>query len=173
MCFQVQAQYASGNTVTGSSSWTQSQCATTATGSAAADSFITTLQNARPVHAAMNDSTGQGMDTAKIIYVSAKDTYYAVYSPGSKGVELASAPSLYSTWTPIVELDDSNASQPYLAQMSDGSFVLADEYVTLSTPTGNQSDLRFRWYPSLDCLLTETSASDAQVSMGRIRTPAE
>lgn len=104
-------------------------------------SLITALQSAQPAGYAMKDANGSTMDTAKIIQVG--NTYYAVYSPNSQSVILASSPTLYGTWTPLATLDDSNASQPYLAQMSDGSFVLADEYLT-----GGISTIKFKHYAS-------------------------
>ncbi|MBV9450407.1 MAG: fibronectin type III domain-containing protein [Streptosporangiaceae bacterium] len=137
MCFTVTAKQGNGQ-----SPWIPYACATTTTGNTATDSLITSLQSAQPISLrfGMTDANGQSMDTAKII--QANGTYYAVYSPHSKSVILASAPTLYSTWTPLVTLDDNNASQPYLAQQGNG-FVLADEYVN-----GGQSSVKFIHYAS-------------------------
>jgi hypothetical protein len=92
--------------------------------STARNALISALQGATPKRYAMTDSSGQTMDTAQIFQFGG--TYYAVYSPGSLSVVLASSPDLYSAWTPITTLDE-NGSQPYLALQSDNSFVLADE----------------------------------------------
>jgi hypothetical protein len=130
------------------------------TGNANRDSLITALQSAQPVRYSMTDASGRSMDTAKII--QAGGTYYAVYSPGSQSVVLASSPTLYGTWTPLVTLDDNNASQPYLAQMSDGSFVLADEYVT---DIVSDSAVNFKHYASLSTLSAGQSDYSYQTSL--------
>jgi hypothetical protein len=140
MCFTVAAEQGDGV-----SPWTPYACTVTTTGDADRDSLIVALQSAVPSRIAMTDALGRSMDTAKILQIN--QVYYTVYSPGSQSVVLASAATLYSTWTPVVTLDGSAASQPYLAQMSDG-FVLADEYAT----DPSTSALKFKHYPSLAAL---------------------
>ena len=128
-------------------------------------SLITALQSAQPASYAMKDANGSTMDTAKIIQVG--NTYYAVYSPNSQSVILASSPTLYGTWTPLATLDDSNASQPYLAQMSDGSFVLADEY--LVGGIASDSAINFKHYASVSAL----SAGQSDYSYQTLLTLSE
>lgn len=116
--------------------------------SAARDDLIAALEATQPTALAMTDTDGQIMDTAKIIQY--RGVYYAVYSPHSQTVVLASSPSLYGSWTPVTTLDDASASQPTLAAMSDNGFVLADEYVY--DDTLGHSAVKFLHYPSLAAL---------------------
>lgn len=124
----------------------------------ARDSFIDMLEHAQPVRYGMTDSLGRTMDSAKVIQADSDSAYYAVYSPRSKSVVLAYAPNLYSAWTPLVTLDGDNASQPYLKEQSDHSFVLADEFVYGSAPgkygtsPGDSSGIEVRHYASLATL---------------------
>jgi hypothetical protein len=122
---------------------------------AAVVSLITALQSAQPARYAMKDTNGTSpMDTAKIIR-GEDGAYYAVYSPNSHTVLLATSPDLTSTsrWVNLATLDDTNASQPYLAWQADGSYVLADEYNSNFT----KSTVKFIHYPSLNALRTGSS----------------
>lgn len=145
MCFTVAAKQGNGQ-----SPWTSYACATTTSGDPTRDSLISRLQNPQTTRFGMTDSLGRTMDSAKI--VQAGSTYYAVYSPHSQSVVLASASSLYGTWTPLATLDDDNASQPYLAAQSNGTYILADEYAHPGVSTVN-----FKHYVSLTALRSGTS----------------
>ena len=147
-CFAVAAQ--EGN---GYSGWTPYACVTTSSGDPNRDGLISALQNV-PSNATFGayDLAGHTMDTAKIIKIGTG--YYAVYSPQSKSIYLAASSQPQGPWNPIAVLDDTNASQPYLAQMSDGSFVLADEYGT------GFSSIKFRHYPTLQALTLAQSDAD-------------
>lgn len=147
-CFAVAAQ--EGN---GYSGWTPYSCVTTSSGDANRDSLITALQNV-PANLTVGskDTKGNTMDTAKIIKVGSG--YYAIYSPGSHNIYLAASAAPQGPWTPIAVLDDPNASQPTLAQMSDGSFVLAEEYGQ------GQSSIKFRHYPTFQALALAQSDKD-------------
>lgn len=104
-------------------------------------------------------ANSMGMDTAKVIQVGPR--YYAVYSPGSKSVKLASSSNPDGPWTEIAMLDDDHASQPYLAQGPSGSFVLADEY-----DTGlSQSAIKFKHYASLAELTSGKSDKEYQTTL--------
>lgn len=94
------------------------------------------------------DSTGTGMDTVKVIQAGPGD-YLAVshHLVGSQfSVRLATSTDL-RTFTFRATLDQ-NASQPYIAALSDGSLVVADEK---GDATG--SHVRFLHYASESALL--------------------
>lgn len=97
---------------------------------AARDDLIKRLQGnpvmRRPNLTATNGKKQESMDTAQFLDIDGAP--YAVYSPGSKGIALASAPGLDGPWTRVGTLDDDYASQPFLYRESDGSFLLADEW---------------------------------------------
>jgi len=94
----------------------------------------------------LHDDAGNTMDTAKVIQVAA-DSYLAVYTTKSV-VKLASSTNLVN-WHYIVDLDP-NASQPYLAEGPNGTFVLADEELDLAGQS--PSHLGFLRYASLAAL---------------------
>jgi hypothetical protein len=98
------------------------------------------------------DSTGTGMDTVKVVQAGPRD-YLAVshHLVGSQfSVRLATSTDL-RTFTFRATLDG-NASQPYIAAISDGSFVVADEK---GDATG--SHVRFLHYPSESALLSASA----------------
>lgn len=117
----------------------------------ARNSLIAALESPAQVTYQLTDAQGNTMDTAKIIQVGSR--YYAVYSPGSKSILLATAADVRGPWNPVVTLDDDNASQPYLAQQADGSFILADEYIFTAPGEPGKSAVNFKHYASLDDLL--------------------
>lgn len=88
----------------------------------------------------MTDAAHNRMDTMKILRTDT-GAYLAVYHnndtpDGQVGVWLATSTDL-RTWDPQVVLDE-DASQPFLAEEHDHSYVLADE-----AGTGGASNLRF------------------------------
>jgi hypothetical protein len=94
------------------------------------------------------DSTGATVDTIKII-ASPGGGYLGVYHTNVSGqfeVRLGTSPDL-THWTYVTTLD-SDASQPTIAQLSDGSFLVADEH---AMPDGS-SHLRFTDYADLSSL---------------------
>jgi len=109
-------------------------------------------------HGTQPPAISMGMDTAKVIQVDRR--FYAVYSPNSKSVRLAFSSNPDGPWTEITSLDDDDASQPYLAQGPNGSFVLADEHgIVLS-----RSALKFKHYASLAALMSGKSDKEYQTT---------
>jgi hypothetical protein len=100
----------------------------------------------------LHDSDGASMDTLKVI--SAPDGgYLGVYHATLRGrftVKLARSSDLL-TWRHVVDLDP-DASQPTIAALSDGGFLLADEG-SRNARTESGTWLRLHHYPSLAALL--------------------
>jgi hypothetical protein len=101
-----------------------------------------------------HDNLGNTLDTLKVI-PSPSAGYLGVYHTLSGGVfvtKLAQSADLL-TWTHVVDLD-SHASQPTIAALSDGGFLVAYEKDAGCTGTGpNGNCLAFRHYASLATLL--------------------
>jgi hypothetical protein len=96
------------------------------------------------------------LDTAKIIEVN-PGSYLAVYSADSK-VKLATSTDL-ANWVFETDLVP-DATQPYLAEAADGSFVLADEQFDVPGSTGGTSHLQILHYH--DIVALETASSDQE-----------
>jgi hypothetical protein len=96
----------------------------------------------------LRDNLGQSMDTAKILQVGSSH-YIAVYTVNFV-VKLAESHDLVN-WYYSTDLDP-NASQPYLAEASGGSFVLADE--AQDSPGSATSRLHFMRYANLQDLFS-------------------
>lgn len=102
----------------------------------------------------LHDSAGASMDTVKVVQAGSRD-YLAVYHSflnGEFDVRLARSTDL-RTFTYEVTLD-TQAAQPYLARLPDGSFALAEEKDE-PPPTGFVH-IRFRHYASENALLNGT-----------------
>lgn len=99
------------------------------------------------------DDQGHGMDTAKIIETGS-DEFTAVYSwwsddLGGFVMSLATSTNLLD-WRWRVDLA-TYASQPYIAEASDGGWVVAWEQ---EPPSQDENFLRMALYPDWDALLT-------------------
>lgn len=104
----------------------------------------------------LHDDDGATMDTLKVI-ASPGGGYLGVYhSPSGNRftVKLATSTDLLN-WQHVVDLDH-DASQPTIAALPDGSFLLADE--ASGSPSSDAGTwLRFLHYPSLGALLSGIS----------------
>ncbi|HET8586317.1 MAG TPA: hypothetical protein VFM74_00430 [Candidatus Limnocylindria bacterium] len=104
----------------------------------------------------LHDSDGATMDTLKVI-ASPAGGYLGVYHSGGPdrfSVKLATSSDLL-TWLHITDLD-AYASQPTIATLPDGGFLLADE-AGGDPSAADGTWLRFRHYPDLAALLSGTS----------------
>ncbi len=102
---------------------------------------------------AVRDDQGRSMDTLKII-PSPRGGYLGVYHSGPQGsfrVLIAKSQDLLH-WTYQAQLDK-NASQPTIAALSDSGFLLVDE-ASANHSAKLPPRLRFRYYASLDALLS-------------------
>jgi len=100
------------------------------------------------------DNVGNSMETLKIVQNPAGG-YLGVYHNRSKGVlsvKVAVSTDLLQ-WTYRATLD-AHASQPALAALSDGGFVLVEEADNKGLGSPRRTWLRFRHYPNLRALLT-------------------
>lgn len=100
------------------------------------------------------DDQGNSLDTLKVVS-SPGGGYLGVYHVLAGGIfvtKLARSTDLI-TWTHVLDLA-AHASQPTIAQLSDGGFLVAFEQDSGCTGTGpNGNCLAFRHYPSLAGLL--------------------
>jgi hypothetical protein len=100
------------------------------------------------------DRDGKGMDTAKVI-ADGRDSYLAVYHtlfPDGFHVRLATSTDLLD-WTYVTTLEE-RASQPTIAALSGGGFVVAYEKDGSGTTCrGSGSCLAFEHYPNRAALL--------------------
>jgi hypothetical protein len=112
------------------------------------------------------DSQGKGMDTAKVI-ADGDDAYLAVYHtlmPTGFHVRLATSTDLLH-WTYVTTLEE-HASQPTIAALSDGGFLVAYEKDGSGTTCrGTGSCLAFEHYPTRTDLLG--NRPDRTVSVNR------
>jgi hypothetical protein len=100
----------------------------------------------------LHDSDGASMDTLKVI-AAPDGGYLGVYHALASGrftVKLARSSDLL-TWRHAADLD-ADASQPTIAALSDGGFLLADEG-SRNARTEAGTWLRLRHYPNLSALL--------------------
>ena len=113
------------------------------------------------------DDQGVGMDTAKIIPAPPGEGYLAVYHHligGTFNVRLATSTDLL-TWHYAATLEN-NASQPTIAELSDGGFLVAYEKSGGGAYCGGSgSCLALRHYRNLDALLA--GAEDRSVAVNR------
>jgi hypothetical protein len=93
----------------------------------------------------LRDDQGNYLDTAQFIQIG-RSSYLAVYT-SNNGINLATSADLVN-WTHKANLDAS-ASQPYLTQESNGTFLLADEKFDIPNATEGMSHLYFLHYASL------------------------
>ncbi|HEX8860227.1 MAG TPA: metallophosphoesterase [Actinomycetes bacterium] len=103
------------------------------------------------------DNVGNSMETLKIVQNPAGG-YLGVYHSRSNGVlsvKAATSTDLLH-WTYRATLDP-HASQPALAALSDGGFVLVEEADNKGVGAPTRTWLRFRHYPNLQALLTSRS----------------
>jgi hypothetical protein len=100
------------------------------------------------------DRDGKGMDTAKVI-ADGRDSYLAVYHtlfPDGFHVRLATSTDLLD-WTYVTTLEE-RASQPTIAALSGGGFLVAYEKDGSGTTCrGSGSCLAFEHYPNRAALL--------------------
>jgi acid phosphatase type 7 len=99
------------------------------------------------------DNVGNPMETLKIVQ-SPAGGYLGVYHSRSKGVlsvKIAVSTDLLQ-WTYRATLD-AHASQPTLAALSDGGFLLVEEADNKGLSSPGRTWLRFRHYPNLQALL--------------------
>ena len=110
---------------------------------------------ARPlaVRNSLHDSAGDTMDTAKIIQAS-PGNYLAVYATGNV-IKLATSTDLVN-WLYVTDVDPS-ATQPYIAQGPNGSYIVADEKYDTNGVTSGSSHLYFIHYAKLSALLAGRS----------------
>jgi hypothetical protein len=113
------------------------------------------------------DDQGAGMDTAKIVPAPSGERYLAVYHHligGAFNVRLATSTDLLH-WHYAATLEN-DASQPTIAQLSDGGFLVAYEKTGRGPACGGSgSCLAFQHYPNLDALLA--GAQDRSVAVNR------
>jgi hypothetical protein len=117
------------------------------------------------------DDRGVGMDTAKIIPGPPGKGYLAVYHHllgGAFDVRLATSTDLLR-WRYVATLE-SDASQPTIAELSGGGFLVAYEKTGRGGYCGGSgSCLAFQHYPSFDALLK--GAEDRSVAVNRTLSP--
>ena len=113
------------------------------------------------------DDQGVGMDTAKVVPGPPDEGYLAVYHHligGIFDVRLATSTDLLD-WRYVATLER-DASQPTIAELSDGGFLVAYEKSGGGAHCGGSgSCLAFRHYPHLDALLA--GAEDRSVAVNR------
>jgi hypothetical protein len=113
------------------------------------------------------DDQGVGMDTAKIVPAPPGKGYLAVYHHLISGVfkvRLATSTDLLH-WHYAATLEN-DASQPTIAELSDGGFLVAYEKTGRGAFCGGSgSCLAFQHYPNLDALLA--GAEDRSVAVNR------
>jgi Big-like domain-containing protein len=113
------------------------------------------------------DDQGVGMDTAKIVPAPSGERYLAVYHHligGAFNVRLATSTDLLH-WHYVATLEN-DASQPTIAELSDGGFLVAYEKTGRGAACGGSgSCLAFQHYPNLDALLA--GAEDRSVTVNR------
>jgi hypothetical protein len=111
------------------------------------------------------DSQRRGMDTAKVI-ADGDGAYLAVYHtlfPNGFHVRLATSTDLLQ-WTYVTTLEE-RASQPTIAALSDGGFLVAYEKDgSATTCRGSGSCLGFEHYPTLAALLAGTPGRTLRVN---------
>jgi hypothetical protein len=112
------------------------------------------------------DDQGVGMDTAKIIPGPPGTGYLAVYHHligGAFNVRLATSTDLLH-WHYVGTLEN-DASQPTIAELSDGGFLVAYEKTGRGAACGGSgSCLAFQHYPGLDALLAGSEARSVAVN---------
>lgn len=93
----------------------------------------------------LSDNLGNSMDTLKVIQDPAAAPgkgYLAVYCPDSAGtVKLATSTDLIH-WTYVTDVDY-QATQPYIYHLTDGGFIVADEF-----NSGAGGHVRLFYYPN-------------------------
>jgi hypothetical protein len=117
------------------------------------------------------DDRGVGMDTAKIVPGPPGDGYLAVYHHlvgGVFNVRLATSTDLLH-WHYVATLEN-DASQPTIAALSGGGFLVAYEKTGRGAYCGGSgSCLAFQHYPNMDALLA--GAEDRSVAVNRTLSP--
>jgi hypothetical protein len=117
------------------------------------------------------DDRGVGMDTAKIVPGPPGDGYLAVYHHlvgGVFNVRLATSTDLLH-WHYVATLEN-DASQPTIAELSGGGFLVAYEKTGRGAYCGGSgSCLAFQHYPNMDALLA--GAEDRSVAVNRTLSP--
>jgi Bacterial Ig domain len=112
------------------------------------------------------DDQGVGMDTAKIVPGPPGAGYLAVYHHligGVFNVRLATSTDLLH-WRHVATLEN-DASQPTIAELSGGGFLVAYEKTGRGAACGGSgSCLAFQHYPDLDALLAGTEARSVAVT---------
>ncbi len=112
------------------------------------------------------DDQGVGMDTAKIVPGPPGTGYLAVYHHligGAFNVRLATSTDLLN-WHYVATLE-TDASQPTIAELSGGGFLVAYEKTGRGAACGGSgSCLAFQHYPSLDALLAGAEARSVAVN---------
>jgi len=89
------------------------------------------------------------MDTAKVVQAS-PGNYLAVYATGNV-IKLARSTNLVN-WLYLTDLDTS-ATQPYIAQGPNGSYILADEKYDTNGAASGSTHLYFTQYRNLSALI--------------------
>jgi hypothetical protein len=94
---------------------------------------------ARPlvIRNSLHDGAGNTMDTAKVIQAS-PGKYLAVYTTGNV-IKIATSTDLVN-WLHVTDLDRS-ATQPYIAEEPNGSYIVADEKYDTNGVTSGSSHL--------------------------------
>lgn len=138
-----------------SSGWSQWACATTPWSETDARNDLLSHLASTPLSLknALHDDKGNTMDTAKVIQTS-PGNYLAVYATGNV-IKLATSTDLLN-WHYVNDLD-TPATQPYIAQGPNSSFMLADEQFDQIQATSGPSHVNFMHYSSLSSLLAGQS----------------
>ena len=137
------------------SGWAQRACTTIPWSETDARNDLLKHLAATPlaVRNSLHDAVGNTMDTAKVIQTS-PGSYLAVYATGNV-IKLATSTDLVK-WVYVTDLDTS-ATQPYIAQGPNGSYILADEKYDAKRVTSGRSHLYFIHYGNLGSLLAGKS----------------
>jgi hypothetical protein len=137
---------------------------------AASPELVALLQDVRTADGyryGTRDDQGVGMDTAKIVPAPSGGDYLAVYHHligGAFNVRLATSTDLLH-WHYVATLEN-DASQPTIAELSDGGFLVAYEKTGRGGSCGGSgSCLAFQHYPNIDALLA--GAEDRSVTVNR------
>ncbi len=135
--------------------WSQRTCASTAWSETDARNDLLKHLAATPlaVRTSLHDAAGNTMDTAKVIQAS-PGRYLAVYATGNV-IKLATSTDLVN-WHYVTDLDTS-ATQPYIAQGPNGSYMLADEKYDTNRVTSGSSHIYFIHYSNLSAFLAGNS----------------
>jgi hypothetical protein len=119
---------------------------------------MTTLQqiiadtgNATKAVFGLNDDQGNGMGCLKVIQDSDGKGYLAVYGYGNAQIGVATSADLIN-WHYRADVD-SQATQPYITALTDGGYLVADEYNNGAPLPGGGGHVRLVYFASRAAIL--------------------